>query len=299
MTASRIARIRLAAAFLALGSLVSIPATAPARASDAGCVERYASFLEGDRKAQWQALRSGDAGAWNSWIRRALQSGAGPGETAALSAAASRLDPELGRTLVQEIVGQYPKLAKNGPAAYGPKRVADILLNAILRPHEPFFTMKERGWDVDRAMTESFARVRDAFPASERGGLGDVRDLKAIARIIQERLKGEARITVFGSLANARARLGSSDMDWVHSEGHTIPFSEIQQSIQDHLRGRHGKGLLGFELIPESKLDTARMGTVNPIQLRITADKVEVLVYPPPKPEDPGFVTHPFVHRWF
>lgn len=171
----------------------------------------------------------------------------------------------------------------------GPKRALDVFISYTLKPQDFFENMIQQG----KTPLEAW----DAFLKNQKGivfknseiGSYSASQIYSVAKEIQFQLTemqakhpelANTELTLYGSLPNGRALLNKSDIDMdTNAEG----FESYDPQLQNKLL-LVTQSIFGTRLPTSISKQTAneRRGSAiqNPIHLRITGKKIELLIYP-------------------
>lgn len=264
--------------------------------------DQPAKLLELNRMAK------GDLKAWDQWLKVALTNGIGPTEAHAVSAIAGQLDQNTGALLVQKLATQYPGLQKKGQARFGPKRVADMIMNAIFRPDDIFKTSVNLGHgDPSVALSVYFREVRRALQPVSQTPLIGLDGIKAIVQEFQRALKDVQNpnreppsALIFGSVINGRGKAGQSDIDFIYGEKTPrLDSYSLKAFINRRIKATLPEGVTSVEGLRFNLSDASAMSVVNPVMIKITPEHAEIWVYPRQKPDAPAAVNPPVVYQWY
>lgn len=254
-------------------------------------------------------LRAGDRQAWSAWLTKAFEQGVGPTESQVITAILGEASESTKAQIITAIRHHYTKLEKKIPGGpdVGPKRVADFLINAIIRPERYFKITKDSGMQAEIALQIYFREVNKILgPAiGEPFNTEDLRMMvttlqKSLRASYDERIKDKRAIMLFGSTSNGRGRPGKSDIEIAYENPNTrIPIFRIQSEINTNLKAQGTMGITNIDDGVKSFDHNARFARINPIQIKITADKVEIVVYPQRSVTDTNDSLTPIIYDWF
>lgn len=272
------------------------------------CITLFESISSPEANLEFKRLRAGDRSEWKAWLNTAFTDGIDPTEGKAITAILADASEATKTQIRAEVRAQYTTLKKavvNGPEV-GPKRVADLLINALIRPEQIFARAAERGYSVEIALQIYFREVNKILgPAI--GPAFSTNEVRSMVEILQKRLRaqfdsrsGNSRsITLFGSTPNGRGRPGKSDIDLSYGEGLVaMPVSGIRDKINMALRQRKNSGIMEIEEFRRFNT-TSHLATINPVQIHITRDSVEIHVYPQRTKTDGTELLKPVIYKWF
>ncbi|MBI2499953.1 MAG: hypothetical protein HYW02_00435 [Deltaproteobacteria bacterium] len=206
-----------------------------------------------------------DPETWNDFFERITMQGA--------------YDQSLYTTLVP-VLGAMPKTLQDS-------RAIDAFVRGILRPEQIISQAVRDGKTTWEAYQVYLETVRTRIFANTPYGDYTIEDVQAVVESIRAVLKKdpslgeEASVILYGSFPNGRALIASSDLDVVPSTPRLVAFyHRMDAAISESLRPRHPDIDLRLQESP-IHFDPTNMAIVNPVMLRISAAKTELLVYSP------------------
>lgn len=189
-------------------------------------------------------------------------------------------------------------LAGEEPAP--PKRVLDGLLRYLVQGDQTILKEIRAGKTPLEALDAYSKQIRSIFQKTQYGKYTS-EDLMKVSKIIQDKLKtlptNRPTVTLSGSFPNFKAKLGQSDIDILDLDPNLkASLDKTLVEIDRHFSHQwsfsfepHQEGLLDktpISLFPETSSQHIRtltmaqfMGLFNPVQIRITPDRIELLVY--------------------
>ncbi|MBI2068171.1 MAG: hypothetical protein HYT77_09195 [Deltaproteobacteria bacterium] len=202
-----------------------------------------------------------------------------------------RMPRSLQDSLFAKIPTLYPLAEKGGwfiaECVFPPKRAIDAFVRGILRPEQIISQAVRDGKTTWEAYQVYLETVRTRIFANTPYGDYTIEDVQAVVESIRAVLKKdpslgeEASVILYGSFPNGRALIASSDLDVVPSTPRLVAFyHRMDAAISESLRPRHPDIDLRLQESP-IHFDPTNMAIVNPVMLRISAAKTELLVYSP------------------
>ncbi len=211
-----------------------------------------------------------------------------------------KMPEDLLQSLYDRIAPVYDNLSKLNARRVGmtvrtelrlaPKRAVDAFIRNTIRADETLSEGVKSGLHPLAAYSKFIRELRTRiFATTRKVSEYDANEVLAAGLAVQEVLRKNQKIfpqgevLMTGSFPNGRAKLASSDVDCILSDPEMKPLLEkFDEAVNAVLRKQH----------PEAKLEfhTMRLTTtpnfaadINPMQIRVGIEKVELLVYGPEK----------------
>ncbi len=168
-----------------------------------------------------------------------------------------------------------------------PKRSLDVLISNLLAPQDDFRQKIKSGERVLQAYEGVLAYQKKSvfagYPQGEYTALDILKAARAIKSVMHRREFADTgwTITMGGSFPSGRARLETSDVDIMLSNSKYNDYlEEMTAEVNEALKATRPESGLEVHSFFETTTEV-NAAIVSPIFVRISADKIEVLVYPP------------------
>ncbi len=183
-------------------------------------------------------------------------------------------------------VREFPFYKKNY-LRLAPKRALDVLISNLLPPRKEIRQKIERGQSVLQAYQEVLQYQKKSVFAGYSQGSYSASDVLIAARAIQsvmhqrETTDPTWTVTMGGSFPSGRAKLETSDIDVMLSDSrYNQHLEEMTSQVNEALKATHPESALEVHSFFETTTEV-NAAIVSPMFIRISKDRIELLVYPP------------------